>query len=75
MSKKVAIAKTITWRTMSSVFTLVSSYIIISNNKNASIGTIAGYITISEVVTKMILYYVHERMWEYIKSRYFRSSL
>lgn len=51
------LAKTITWRTIGSLDTLLFSWII---SGNLSVGLkISGV----EVVTKMILYYGHERLW------------
>ena len=51
------ILKTITWRAIGSLDTLLLSWFI---SGDLSIGLQIG---ISEVVTKMILYYVHERLW------------
>jgi len=56
-----SIIKTISWRTIGTIDTMVISYIITGNLvMAASIGSI-------EVVTKMILYYFHERAWNKIK--------
>lgn len=55
-----SVVKTISWRTLGTIDTMVISYIITGNLKMAaSIGSI-------EVVTKMILYYFHERAWNKI---------
>jgi len=51
------IAKTITWRAIGSLDTLLLSWFI---SGNLSIGIQIG---ITEVITKMILYYIHERLW------------
>jgi uncharacterized membrane protein len=51
------ILKTITWRAIGSLDTLLLSWFI---SGDLSIGIQIG---ISEVVTKMIFYYVHERLW------------
>ena len=51
------ILKTITWRIIGSLDTLLLSWFI---SGDLSIGIQVG---ILEVVTKMILYYVHERLW------------
>ena len=51
------ILKTITWRAIGSLDTLLLSWFI---SGNLSIGIQIG---IAEIVTKMILYYVHERLW------------
>lgn len=51
------ILKTITWRIIGSLDTLLLSWFI---SGDLSIGIQIG---ITEVITKMILYYVHERLW------------
>ncbi|MBL3520157.1 DUF2061 domain-containing protein [Aliarcobacter lanthieri] len=52
-----SVAKAISWRTVGTLDTIIVSYFITGNLiMAASIGTI-------EVVTKMILYYFHERAW------------
>ena len=56
-----SVIKTISWRTIGTIDTIVISYIITGNLvMAASIGSI-------EVVTKMILYYYHERVWNKIE--------
>ena len=56
-SVKRHIAKTITWRIIGTIDTMTIGWIITGN---ALMGLQIGAI---EVVTKMILYYFHERMW------------
>ena len=52
-----SVVKTISWRTLGTLDTIIISYFITGNLvMAASIGSI-------EVVTKMILYYYHERVW------------
>jgi len=51
------IAKTITWRIVGTVDTILLSWIITGNPFT---GLKIGF---SEVVTKMVLYYLHERAW------------
>ena len=56
-----SVAKTISWRTVGTLDTIIVSYFITGNLvMAASIGTI-------EVITKMILYYFHERVWNKLK--------
>ena len=56
-----SVAKTISWRTVGTLDTIIISYFITGNLvMAASIGTI-------EVITKMILYYFHERVWNKLK--------
>ncbi len=57
ISAKRHIAKTITWRIIGTLDTIVLSWIITGN---PLMGLKIGF---TEVITKMILYYLHERMW------------
>ena len=55
-----SIAKTISWRTVGTLDTVIIAYLITGNLKMAaSIGSI-------ELFTKMVLYYFHERAWNKI---------
>ena len=51
------IAKTITWRIIGTLDTIILSWLI---SGSSSAGFKIGFI---EVITKMILYYFHERFW------------
>ncbi|SHJ50227.1 Uncharacterized membrane protein [Paramaledivibacter caminithermalis DSM 15212] len=53
--------KSLTWRVIASLTTLTIVYIISGEIK------IAGLITIMESVFKMIIYYLHETVWEKIE--------
>lgn len=56
------ILKTLTWRMIGTVDTIILGWIITGNLKTGM--TIGGV----EVITKMILYYLHERFWyKYIR--------
>ena len=56
-----SVAKTISWRTVGTLDTIIISYFITGSLvMAASIGSI-------EVITKMILYYFHERVWNKLK--------
>lgn len=56
-----SVVKTISWRTVGTLDTIIISYFITGNLvMAASIGSI-------EVITKMILYYFHERAWNRLK--------
>ncbi len=61
-TQKRHIAKTITWRILGTLDTIILSWII---SGSSTIGFKIGFI---EVITKMILYYFHERFW-------FRSNI
>jgi uncharacterized membrane protein len=52
-----SLVKAISWRALGSIDTFVLSYLFTANVKAA--GAIAG----TEVLTKMFLYYLHERAW------------
>lgn len=52
-----SLAKAISWRILGSVDTFVLSWLFTSNVKAASA------IALTEVLTKMVLYYFHERAW------------
>ena len=56
-SRRRHIAKTISWRVVGTMDTMVLAWIITGN-------PITGFkIGLAEVITKMILYYLHERTW------------
>lgn len=57
------VAKTVTWRVIGTIDTIVLSWIITGN---MTVGLTIGGV---EVVTKMVLYYLHERAW-YKLSKY-----
>ena len=56
-SRKRHLAKTITWRFIGTMDTMLLAWII---SGNPLIGLKIGF---AEVITKMILYYFHERVW------------
>jgi uncharacterized membrane protein len=56
-----SIVKAISWRFIGSLDTILISYVVVGNlNIAFSIGGI-------ELVTKMILYFFHERIWNLLK--------
>ena len=56
-----SIVKAASWRALGSVDTFVLSWLFTGNAKAA------GAIASTEVVTKMILYYLHERAWSSVR--------
>jgi uncharacterized membrane protein len=56
-----SIVKAISWRLIGTIDTMVVSYFVVEDVKTAS--TIAGV----DFVTKMVLYFFHERVWNTIK--------
>jgi uncharacterized membrane protein len=59
-SHRRSLAKSVSWRITGSVDTFVLSFIFTGSAKLA--GSIAG----TEMVSKMVLYYLHERAWSAI---------
>ena len=57
VNKRRHIAKTITWRVVASTDTLIIAWFLTGSWK------LGGGIAIIEVITKMVLYYFHERIW------------
>jgi uncharacterized membrane protein len=57
ISRRRHIAKTFTWRAVGTLDTVLISWVITGN-------PLTGMkIGLSEVITKMVLYYLHERLW------------
>ena len=57
-----SLAKTLTWRVLATSDTFIISWFVTGT------WTLAGAIAGIEVVTKMFLYYGHERLWNRIKA-------
>ena len=62
VERKRHIAKTITWRVVGTIDTMLIGWLI---SGDAMVGLSIGGV---EVITKMFLYYLHERAW--YKSKY-----
>lgn len=60
-TKKRSLAKTITWRVLATTDTFIIAWLFTSDEVIAA--SIAGL----EVVTKLVLYYIHERGWTSVK--------
>jgi uncharacterized membrane protein len=60
-TRRRSIAKTISWRVLGSLDTLLLGYIFTGSV------AIAGSIATTEVLTKVVLYYFHERGWAHVK--------
>ena len=61
VTKARSLVKAISWRVIGTVDTFILAYLI--TNKPITAASIAGF----EVLTKTILYYMHERGWNKIK--------
>lgn len=69
-------AKAISWRVVGTIDTFLLSFVTIKfagmvfsdsvPTENVDIATTAAYIAVAEVVTKIIIYMVHERIWNRI---------
>ena len=55
---KKALYKTFSWRGVASLDTLVISYFVTGSLE------LAGAIMVIEVITKMALYFLHEKLWD-----------
>ena len=57
--------KAVTWRMLGSIDTFIISFIVASlfHHGTANAASIAGSIASIETVTKVVLYYFHERIW------------
>ena len=82
VTRRRSLAKAISWRVVGSLDTLLLSYLLIAylgpvfgleHSKKEALGT-AGLIATAEVVTKMVLYYLHERFWEWNRWGTFLTS-
>jgi uncharacterized membrane protein len=52
-----SLAKAVSWRTAATIDTFIISFLV--TGKASLAGTIAG----AEILTKIIIYYLHERVW------------
>jgi uncharacterized membrane protein len=55
-----SVVKTITWRIVGTIDTIVISYFITGSFK---MGVVIGSI---EIISKMVLYFLHERVWQHV---------
>ncbi|MGE0773148.1 MAG: DUF2061 domain-containing protein [Cyclobacteriaceae bacterium] len=59
----ISAAKAVSWRIVGTIDTMVISFLITGKPE------IAISIASVEVITKMVLYYLHERVWERVRSK------
>lgn len=57
ITRRRTLAKAVSWRAVATLDTFVISYLVTGSGTWA--GTIAGF----EVLTKIVIYYCHERVW------------
>ena len=55
-----SLAKAVSWRATGSIDTFIVAFVITGNPK------IAGSVAVTEIVTKILIYYLHERVWAFI---------
>ena len=63
IKKKRSLMKAFTWRFFATIDTFLISYFIILQSDYSVLKT-ASVIAILEIFTKIIIYYLHERIWE-----------
>jgi len=72
---KRSVAKAVSWRIVGTIDTLILSYLLITylgpffglENSEGEALQAATYIAITEVATKMVFYFLHERFWVWLK--------
>jgi sulfate adenylyltransferase subunit 1 (EFTu-like GTPase family)/uncharacterized membrane protein len=55
-----SLAKAVSWRATGSIDTFLVAFVITGNPK------IAGSVAVTEILTKILIYYVHERIWAWV---------
>ena len=63
VTRKRSLYKALSWRILASIDTFILSLIIINYSSNKYSYDLAFYIASLEVLTKIIIYYLHERSW------------
>ncbi len=66
VARKRSFIKAISWRVIGSIDTFILSLIIIKFFSNKYTYDLAFYIAALELVTKTVIYYIHERLWNRI---------
>ena len=61
VSRSRSLAKTITWRALASSTTMILVYAVTGEI------TFAVVVGVYEVIAKIIIYYLHERAWAYVR--------
>lgn len=55
-----SLAKAVSWRATGSLDTFIVAFVITGNPK------IAGSVAVTEILTKILIYYLHERVWAWV---------
>ena len=53
-------AKAVSWRATGSLDTFLIAFLITGNPK------VAGSVAVTEILTKILIYYLHERVWAWV---------
>ena len=61
ISRKRHIAKTLTWRVIASLTTLLITLFVFKDSEH--VAEKASAVMVAEIFTKMLIYYLHERAW------------
>ena len=67
VTKKRSLLKSFSWRILGSIDTFILSLIIINYSSDLYSYDLAFYIASMEIITKIFLYYFHERIWNLFK--------
>jgi uncharacterized membrane protein len=68
-TRKRSIAKTISWRAIGSLDTMMVSFLVywfMHPNAPGEIAKCAGFVGLFEIPNKLLLFYLHERLWSRI---------
>jgi uncharacterized membrane protein len=63
-----ALVKTITWRIIASVTTFVVAWYVFSSLGTDSAVEAASIVAVIECVLKLVIYYLHERVWDQVNT-------
>ena len=66
VTRKRSFIKAISWRIIGSIDTFILSLVIINFFSNKYTYDLAFYIAALELITKTVIYYIHERLWNRI---------
>ncbi len=70
VTKKLTLYKTLTWRAVATTATFIISGAILN-----SFNEIALFVALTELITKFVLYYLHERLWLKLPLGKIRNSI
>ncbi len=71
--RKVSVLKAITWRIIATGTTFLLAYFIFSTSDCENVIEKSSIVAGLEMVIKIVLYYLHERIWLRAKNRFFTA--